>query len=127
MDWQFSGDAPIYVQLIIQIKRGVVSGKFPPGERLPSVRDMAMQAGVNPNTMQRALTELERVGLVYSQRTSGRFVTEDRDIIEEAKRGLAKTYIDSFLMAMTQLGYEKDEIPALLSKVEEEEGNQCQS
>ena len=72
MNWQFSNDAPIYAQLIRQIRAGIVSGAFSPGERLPSVRDLAMEAGVNPNTMQRALTELERDGLVYSQRTSGR-------------------------------------------------------
>ena len=66
MKWQFSNDAPIYSQLIAQIKVGIVSGAFPPGERLPSVRDLATEAGVNPNTMQRALTELERDGLVYS-------------------------------------------------------------
>ena len=76
MKWDFSSDAPIYAQLILQIKVGIVSGAFPPGERLPSVRDLATEAGVNPNTMQRALTELERDGLVYSQRTAGRFVTE---------------------------------------------------
>ena len=77
MQWQFSNDAPIYTQLIQQVKVGIVTGAFPPGERLPSVRDMATEAGVNPNTMQRALAELERDGLVYSQRTAGRFVTED--------------------------------------------------
>ena len=90
MLWQFSGDAPIYSQLIEQIKVGIVSGVFPPGERLPSVRDLATEAGVNPNTMQRALTELERDGLVYSQRTAGRFVTEDKAMIETAKRALAE-------------------------------------
>ena len=77
MKWQFSADAPIYAQLVTQIQVGIVSGAFPPGDRLPSVRDLATEAGVNPNTMQRALTELERDGLVYSQRTAGRFVTED--------------------------------------------------
>ena len=77
MKWQFSNDAPIYSQLIAQIKVGIVSGAFPPGERLPSVRDLATEAGVNPNTMQRALTELERDGLVYSQRTTGRFVQRE--------------------------------------------------
>ena len=70
MQWQFSNDAPIYTQLIQQVKVGIVTGAYPPGERLPSVRDMATEAGVNPNTMQRALAELERDGLVYSQRTA---------------------------------------------------------
>ena len=82
MKWQFSNDAPIYSQLIHQIQVGIVSGAFPPGQRLPSVRDLATEAGVNPNTMQRALAELERDGLVYSQRTAGRFVTEDQIMID---------------------------------------------
>ena len=77
MKWQFSNSAPIYAQLIEQIKMAIVSGEFPAGERLPSVRELAAETGVNPNTMQRAMTELERDGLVYSQRTAGRFVTEN--------------------------------------------------
>ena len=116
MKWQFSNDAPIYSQLIAQIKVGIVSGAFPPGERLPSVRDLATEAGVNPNTMQRALTELERDGLVYSQRTAGRFVTEDKLMIEQAKLGLAREQIQQFLQSMSRLGYEKADIVALLQK-----------
>jgi len=126
MNWQFDGGAPIYSQLVGQIKQGIVSGAFPPGERLPSVRDLATEAGVNPNTMQRALTELERDGLVYSQRTAGRFVTEDRNMIEEAKRGLAAAQIRNFLEAMTRLGYEKEEIVTLVRQETTEEGLQCQ-
>lgn len=116
MKWQFSNDAPIYAQLVEQIKVGVVSGAFPPGQRLASVRDLAMEAGVNPNTMQRALTELERDGLVYSQRTAGRFVTEDRNMIEAAKRNLAEGQIRRFLEAMGRLGYGKDEIVELVRR-----------
>ena len=114
MKWQFSSDAPIYSQLIEQVKVGIVSGAFPPGERLPSVRDLALEAGVNPNTMQRALTERERDGLVYSQRTTGRFVTEDKDMIEVAKQNLAEYQIRNFLTAMIRLGYEREEIMALV-------------
>lgn len=114
MKWQFSNDAPIYAQLIQQIKVGIVTGAFPPGERLPSVRDLATEAGVNPNTMQRALAELERDGLMYSQRTAGRFVTEDQEMIEQVKRGLAERHIETFLESMQQLGYRREEIVALL-------------
>ena len=121
MKWQFSNDAPIYAQLIEQIKVGIVSGAFPPGERLPSVRDLATEAGVNPNTMQRALAELERDGLVYSQRTAGRFVTEDQTMIEGAKRGLAEGHIQTFLAAMSRLGYGKEEILNLLRQENEKE------
>ncbi len=116
MRWQFSNDAPIYTQLIDQIKVGIVSGAFPPGERLPSVRDLATEAGVNPNTMQRAMTELERDGLVYSQRTAGRFVTEDKEMIEAVKLDLAQHHIRSFLAAMLRLGYEREEIVSLLRR-----------
>ena len=109
MNWQFSNDAPIYAQLIGQIRAGIVSGAFSPGERLPSVRDLAMEAGVNPNTMQRALTELERDGLVYSQRTSGRYVTEDQTAIMEARHALAADRVRSFLTDMERLGFEKED------------------
>ena len=116
MQWQFSNDAPIYTQLIQQVKVGIVTGAFPPGERLPSVRDMATEAGVNPNTMQRALAELERDGLVYSQRTAGRFVKEDNTMINTAKRSLAERHVKTFLEAMLRLGFQKDEIIDLISK-----------
>lgn len=116
MQWQFSNDAPIYTQLIQQVKAGIVTGAFPPGERLPSVRDLATEAGVNPNTMQRALAELERDGLVYSQRTAGRFVTEDNAMINAAKRSLAQRHVKTFLEAMLQLGFQKDEIITLIAQ-----------
>nr|WP_325182894.1 GntR family transcriptional regulator [uncultured Oscillibacter sp.] len=116
MQWQFSNDAPIYTQLIQQVKVGIVTGAFPPGERLPSVRDLATEAGVNPNTMQRALAELERDGLVYSQRTAGRFVTEDNTMINAAKRSLAQRHVKTFLEAMLQLGFQKEEIIDLISR-----------
>ena len=116
MQWQFSNDAPIYTQLIQQVKVGIVTGAFPPGERLPSVRDMATEAGVNPNTMQRALAQLERDGLVYSQRTAGRFVTEDNTMINTAKRSLAQRHVKTFLEAMLQLGFQKEEIIELIAR-----------
>ena len=116
MQWQFSNDAPIYTQLIQQVKVGIVTGAFPPGERLPSVRDLATEAGVNPNTMQRALAELERDGLVYSQRTAGRFVTEDNTMINTAKRSLAQRHVKTFLEAMLRLGFQKEEIIELIAR-----------
>ncbi len=121
MDWKFRGDLPIYSQLVEQIKLGIVSGSFLPGERLASVRDMAAEAGVNPNTMQRALQELERDGMVYSQRTAGRFVTEDMRVIEHTKKQFAEEQIRSFLEAMGKLGYRREEIISLLEEKEEEE------
>ena len=123
MEWKFRSDLPIYSQLVEQIKLGIVSAKLLPGERLMSVRDMATEAGVNPNTMQRALQELERDGMVYSQRTAGRFVTENMQVIERAKKKLAEEQIRSFLEAMKKLGYQWEEILALLKEKEEEEEN----
>ena len=121
MNWNFRSDLPIYSQLVEQIKLGIVSGAFLPGERLASVRDMAAEAGVNPNTMQRALQELERDGMVYSQRTAGRFVTENMSVIEHAKRKLADEQVRSFLDAMGRLGYRREEILSLLKEEKEEE------
>lgn len=123
MEWTFRSDLPIYSQLVEQIKLGIVSGNLLPGERLMSVRDMATEAGVNPNTMQRALQELERDGMVYSQRTAGRFVTENMQVIERAKKRLAEEQIRSFLEAMKKLGYQWEEILALLKEKEEENGD----
>ena len=124
MRWLFSNDAPIYTQLIEQIKVGIVTGAFPRGERLPSVRDLATEAGVNPNTMQRAMAELERDGLVYSQRTAGRFVTEDENMIEQAKRGLAERHIKAFLASMLRLGFRREEMIALMEQEISEGGIQ---
>ena len=123
MEWKFRSDLPIYSQLVEQIKLGIVSGNLLPGERLMSVRDMATEAGVNPNTMQRALQELERDGMVYSQRTAGRFVTENMQVIERAKKKFAEEQIRSFLEAMKKLGYQWEEILALLKEKEEENGD----
>lgn len=105
MLWDFKKDRPIYAQLVEQIELRIISGIYQPGERLPSVRDLAFDAAVNPNTMQRALAELERSGLVYAQRTSGRFITEDADMIQKAKDSLALTRIQEFFEAMHALGY----------------------
>ena len=89
MPWELDNDRPIYLQLMERIQQDIVSGIYKPGDRLPSVRDLAVEAAVNPNTMQKALSELERSGLVYSQRTSGRFITEDTRLLDEMKIGRA--------------------------------------
>ena len=116
MEWVFRNDLPIYSQLVDRIKLGIVSGALPPGARLASVRDLAMEAGVNPNTMQRALQELEREGLVFSQRTAGRFVTEDVAVIDEVKKTLARGQIETFLAGMKELGFDREGIIALLKE-----------
>ena len=121
MDWFFRQDLPIYTQLMEQLTLAIIAGDYPAGARLPSVRDIALEAGVNPNTVQRALTELEREGLIYSQRTAGRFVTEEVEMIELAKWRIAKEKAAEFLAAMEKLGFSCGEIPALLGQAKEEQ------
>lgn len=121
MEWNIRNDLPIYTQLTDQIKLGIASGLYAPGERLASVRDMAMEAGVNPNTMQRALQELEREGLVFTQRTAGRFVTEEPARIDAARAALAREQVERFLEAMGKLGYHRADIFALIAADNKEE------
>lgn len=120
MPWHLTSDRPIYTQLIEQIKLKICSGIYPPGSKLPSVRDLAREASVNPNTMQRALAKLEEDGLLYTQRTSGRYVTEDVDMIKKAKNQLAKEHIQNFLTKMAELGFDYDEILSIISSMAKE-------
>lgn len=120
MPWELDSDRPIYAQIVDRLKHKIVSGFYPPGSRLPSVRDLAAQASVNPNTMQKAFTELERTGLIVTRRTSGRTVTEDTALIEQVRSELAELQISQFLTRMQHLGYQKDDsIRLLLAKKEE--------
>ena len=114
MQWKFDGNAPIYTQLVDQMKLGIVSGEWIPGQRIPAVRELAVDAGVNPNTM-------------FSQRTSGRFVTEDREMIENAKRTLANRHISAFIRQMQALGYTRQEIVAMLEESERGEEHDANS
>ncbi len=120
MAWELKSDRSIYLQLMEYIQRRIISGDYEPGEKLPSVRDLAAQAEVNPNTMQKALAELERGGLVYTNRTSGRYITEDVGLIKETKHRLAKQHIESFIEMMEQLGFEKREIISLFMDMTKE-------
>lgn len=121
MDWQFDSSMPIYTQLVYKIELAIVSGEFVRGQRLSAVRDMAAEAGVNPNTMQRAFQELERQGLVYTHRSSGRYVTEDMTVIENTKQALARENIKSFMDSMRRIGYSREEIIRLLESSERED------
>ena len=121
MVWNFSDDLPIYQQIMDIVKRQIATGEWKPGEKLPSVREMALGAGVNPNTMQKALSEMEREGFLYSQRTAGRFVTEDKAIIKGLQEGLVVECVDAFLKNMQELGFSIDEIIELIRKEEKKE------
>ncbi len=116
MQWNIRDDAPVYAQLVEHIKLAIISGEFKLGERLPSVRELSAEAGVNPNTMQRAFAELEREGLVLTQRTAGRSVTEDASRVDQTKRQLAAAAIQSFWINMRRLGFLPKEALQLLQQ-----------
>lgn len=121
MSWTLDNDRPIYLQLMERIQRDIIAGVYQPGDKLPSVRDLALEAAVNPNTMQKALSELERSGLVYSQRTSGRFITEDTAMLTQMKYELAQEHITEFFEKMKQLGFSRAELLTLVTKAAEGE------
>lgn len=120
MTWDFKGDRPIYIQLMEQIQTRIVSGQYPAGSKLPAVRDLAAEASVNPNTMQKALAELERDGLVHTQRTAGRFITEDETMIKGLQEKLAREQVDQFFARMEQLGVSREETLRMLQAAVQE-------
>ena len=120
MSWDLKSDRPIYTQLIEQIELKIFSGVYLPGSRLPSVRDMAQEASVNPNTMQRAFTKLEEDGLIITHRTNGRFITEDAEMVKQARNKVAKEQISEFIEKMRLLGFEKQETLVLITDMLEE-------
>ncbi len=122
MTWELKNDRPIFRQLVEHIQLMIVSGGYKPGEKLPSVRDLAAEAAVNPNTMQKALADLEQSGLVYAQRTSGRYITEDEGMIAKLKNELATQQILDFLERMGQIGFSKEQTIELMTTAGEENG-----
>lgn len=121
MSWDLLNDRPIYTQLLEQIKRKIVSGEYQAGERLPSVREYAAEAGVNPNTMQKALAELEREGLVRAEQTAGRYITEDETLIQQVREGLAQEQVEAFIVIMRDLGYSKEDSMKFINRVLKED------
>lgn len=120
MNFIFDNDRPIYVQLVEQVKLYIVSGRLEPGARLPSVRELALQTQVNPNTMQKALTELESEKLIYTERTNGKFVTEDKELILKIRKELANEKVEKFYKDMEKLGLTKQETNNYLQRLGEE-------
>ena len=112
---------PIYAQIIERVQLDIITGHYKPGEKLPSVRDLASEAAVNPNTMQKALSELEQSGLLYTQRTSGRFITEDTELIQRMKTTLATMQVREFIHKMRQIGLDDTEILQLIQTIMKEE------
>lgn len=124
MSEQFDSSRPIYAQLVERLKARILAGTYQSGGHLDSVRDLAAAAGVNPNTMQRALAQLEVEGLVRTERTSGRFVTEDIDLIEQLRASAARNIAADFLEKMRSIGYTPQQAAELLRSWNETEGKQ---
>ncbi|NLZ46855.1 MAG: GntR family transcriptional regulator [Clostridiales bacterium] len=116
MAWQFTNDRPVYLQIEEEIQLRIVTGIYAAGSRLPSVRDLAEEAQVNPNTMQKALQELERDELIISQRTTGKFVTDNQNKIVSVRKSIAKSLIDEFVLKMKKLGITKIDTIALINE-----------
>ena len=118
MEWKLNDDRPIWLQLAEQMTRRIITGVYPPGSKLPPVRELAAEAGVNPNTMQRALAQLETEGLVRTERTSGRYVTEDTELIEQLRTEAARKLAEEFLVKMRGIGYSPARAAALLEQLD---------
>ena len=116
MAWELNSDRPIYTQILEIIQTRIISGIYKPGEKLPSVRELAAQASVNPNTMQKAFAELEKSGLITTQRGSGRSVTEDTIMIEQVQKEIAVLQIKGFFEKMNELGYDNAHILKLITE-----------
>lgn len=119
MPWEFQDHLPIYAQLMDTLKRRIVTGRYLPGEKLPSVRELAAEAGINPNTVQRAYQELEREGLIYTQRATGKYVTEQKNDLHQARDELARQQMQDFLLSMQSLGYSVGDVIVLLQSFQE--------
>ena len=121
MSYDFETGTPIYLQIIEKIKADIISKKYLPNDKLPSVREFSIELKVNPNTVQKALSELENEGLIYTERTNGKFVTKDEDKIITAKENMVKKLIDEFTLKMQKLGLNENEISKIINKEWENE------
>ncbi len=121
MSWRFNGSEPIYLQIADEVAIRMISGVYAPGSKLPSVRDLALEAGVNPNTMQKALGYLEMKNLVHSERTSGRYVTQDKAQIASLKKEMCIRYVAACAHQLKRIGIHEDELEDFLKQQMEEE------
>ena len=124
MEWKIDNNKPVYIQIVEQLKLKIISGEIELDSKLDSVRSLAAEAMVNPNTMQKALAELEREGFVYSKRTSGRFVTDNKELIEKERKKLVKDNVKKTLDTLINLGYTNDEILSLVEEILREDNNE---
>ena len=119
MDFTFDNNIPIYIQLLEYMKIYLISGVYKCGEKLPSVRDFSNTFKVNPNTMQKALSELESINLIYTERTNGKYVTNDKKIIEKLKDEYASTLAKSYFLGMKKIGLGKADSIKYLERIDE--------
>lgn len=117
MDYIFDNERPIYIQLVEKLRMQIASGELKQGGRIPSVRELALTARVNPNTMQKALVELENEGLVYTERTNGKFVTTNKELIDNVKEELAQEIVKKYLEDMKSIGISNSEAITYLQKL----------
>ena len=120
MSWNLNNAVPIYQQIQDRIKNDIISGKYLPGQKLPGVRDLATEASVNPNTMQRALTNLEQEGFIITLGTNGRVVTSDLDLIKDEKYTQFQSITMAYLQKVQSLGFSKQEASDRILQIEEE-------
>lgn len=120
MDFALQSSRPIWQQLTEQLSRRIVTGVYPPGSKFPTVRELAAEAGVNPNTMQRALVQLESMGLVNTNRTAGRTVTEDVEVLDAMRNQFARELIEVFFAQMEELGFSRAQAVDLIAAEKEE-------
>lgn len=116
MAWSFHSDKAVYLQIAERIKKAVLSGAYAPGEQLPSVRQLALEAAVNPNTVQHAFAQLESEGIILSRGTQGRFVTEDADTVEACRNAMAQQYAAAFLKDLQQLGVSREQAITMIQE-----------
>lgn len=119
MKFSFDNNIPIYIQLVEGLKKQIISGQIPPGSRLPSVRDLAAQTKVNPNTMQKALTYLEELKIIYTERTNGKFVTSDKKLLDKFKEKYANELSKEYFVNMQSIGYSKSETIKYINNMED--------
>ena len=114
MSYSFNDEIPIYLQIIEHIKMQIISKKYLPNQKIPSVRELSFELEVNPNTVQKALFELENIGLIYTERTNGKFVTDNEKLIEDIKNQTIQKMIDEFYVSMNKLGIENEQVLQIL-------------
>ncbi len=114
MSYNFNDETPIYLQIIEHIKMQIISGKYLPKQKIPSVRELSFEYQVNPNTVQKSLFELESMGLIYTERTNGKYVTDDAALIAKIKQQTINKMIEEFYLSMQSIGIGKEEVLQIL-------------